>query len=188
MNSGAQAQAELPLTGPELRVSAAWLQRAHDCTLNGITTRCGAACCTAGPGGTYWPARAFGRADGRCGNLGPLGCTLSAADKPVTCHLYPLMINGSGTLVLHHRATTGRGVCKGCHGHGPPLVDALRDNLVELLGGAAYAHLRAEVMANRDVRVAVPPAVWAAWLAERQEEAANETPPPRSQRAWPRNE
>lgn len=164
-----------------IKVSAAWLSRKHDCTLAGIHARCNGGCCY---GNAFWPGKSGAREmpDGRraCDHLGPAGCVLPPADKPVTCLLYPLMINNHGTVVLHHRATFGTGVCKGNHGNGPPVVDALRDNLTELFGAEQYARVRADVLAGRDSWLDVPPAVAAARAREVIEEAENRVPTRRS--------
>src|SRR5262245_12825514 len=162
------------------KVSAAWARRAHECNLAGILRRCHGGCCRTA---SFWPPRAFAHDDGTpttCGRLGPGGCTYAPADKPVVCHLYPLTLNDSGTLVLHHRATTHSGVCKGNHGEGPPLIVALADNLIHLFGAEQYERVRAAVLTGQDSYFDPPPAVVAA-LNREHDWAATKTPPePRS--------
>lgn len=171
------AAATLWPEAPRWRVSAAWLRRQHDCTLAGILGRCGAACCTSG----FWPPAAYHAGEpGPCGMLGPRGCTFAPADKPVTCHLYPLRVR-NGLLGLHHRATYERGVCKGNHGRGPMLIDALRANLTELFGEEQYERVRAELLAGHDSYFEVPPQVLAAYEREEQWASALTPPRPRSQ-------
>lgn len=157
------------------RVSAAWARRAHDCTLAGIAARCGGGCC-ANP--LYWPVNssAGGRAGLGCEHLGPQGCRWGLSDRPVTCLLYPLMLNKRGTLVLHARATTLRGICKGNHGQGPPLVVALAAQLTALFGGDEYERIRASVLAGRDCWVDVPALVLQAYELERAQEPLQEPP------------
>lgn len=159
------------------RVSAAWLAKPHDCTLRGIVDRCGAGCCY---GSVYWPPRTA--ADGQgCPLLGPGGCTLSVADRPVTCLLYPLLVNAQGMLVLHARATTERGICKGNFGRGPMLIDALAGQLTALFGADAVARVRADVVAGRDSWVDVPPDVLASYEREHRWALGNVVPMPRTQ-------
>ena len=161
------------------RVSAAWVTRQHDCTLHGIETRCGGACCYSTK---YWPPAAFGAINGRCGHLGDAGCVLGPADKPVKCHLYPLLLR-NGLLQQHFRVTcSSKGLCKGNHGQGPMLIDALRDGIIHLFGQDQYDKLRADVLAGRDGMLMVPDHVAKAYEAEAAEEASMQKVPPRSQR------
>lgn len=159
------------------RLSGAWLRKPHDCTLHGITERCGARCCNAGSDGTRWPASAFGTEPGSpCGYLGPQGCTLTACDRPVKCHLYPLVLKGS-SVIRHFRAGP---VCAGNAGQGPPLIDALRDSLVELFGVQEYERAREEILGGAEYAlVKVPPEVVQAVAQEDLEEMGNEAPIPR---------
>lgn len=161
-------------------VSAKWLSKPHECNLAGILARCGGGCCRSP---SFWPPVSGARRDGAhvlCDWLGPQGCRLPAEDKPVTCLLYPAILNDHDKLILHHRTTFANSVCKGNHGNGPPLIDALGDNLVELFGPAQYARVRADVLAGRDSFFDVPPAVVAAKAREAAEEAARQVPTRRS--------
>lgn len=133
--------------GTRWTVSHKWLTKKHDCTLAGIRGRCHGGCCHSA---TYWPPVAYDGPDKACGMLGPAGCQFSDADKPITCLLYPLILNKYGQLGLHIRATTGKGVCKGNHGKGPMLIDALRLNLIELFGVEQFDRVRREILAGRD--------------------------------------
>ena len=160
------------------KISAAWARRQHDCTIGGITRRCHAGCCNST---TYWPSRAAGRADGRCAWLGPTGCTMTPEQRPVTCLLYPLRVNPSGTLILHQRATTRHGICKGNHGNGPPIIEALRGQLTVLFGPDQYERAAAAVLAGQDAWVDVPAWVIAAMEQEAAWEAANVIPEPRKE-------
>lgn len=166
------------------RVSAAWSRRAHECTLAGIKARCGGGCCY---GPSYWPARSYpaGAAGGPCGHLGPNGCDLSGDDRPVTCLLYPLRLNKAGMLVLHHRTTTATSVCKGNHGQGPALIEAMAYSLTSLFGAVQYERVRAAVMAGADSYFDVPPEVLRSYELELAQEAANEQPIPRTLQVRP---
>lgn len=173
--------APLPGVAPSRwKVSAAWGRRAHECSLAGILRRCHGGCCRTA---SFWPPSAFQRPDADpvpCGRLGAGGCTFAADDKPVTCHLYPLMLNENGTLILHHRTTFQNGVCKGNHGEGPPIIVALADNLVHLFGRDQYERVRTDVLAGRDSFFDPPPAVVAALVREHAWAATNAPPEPRS--------
>ena len=177
---------------PTWKVSAKWLAGRHECNLAGIHARCGGACCWSGPSGTYWPPRAFagernahglepGPRGNPCGHLGPNGCVLSPEDKPVICHLYPLLLNSSGTLVKHNRTTFAKGVCKGNHGHGPPLIDAIAPSLIQLFGEEQVARVREDVLAGRDSYFEIPPDVAVAYALEESRAARNEKPRMRSE-------
>lgn len=172
------------MTGPTLwggvvwRVSAAWVTRQHDCTPQGIEERCGGACCRMKG---YWPSSAYG---GVCEHLGDQGCTLSAADKPVGCHLYPLLLRRD-LLSGHHIATMPNGACAGNHGRGPMMLDALRSGLVHLFGQEQFDRVRADVLAGRDSYFDVPPAVALAMEDEAALEADNLPVLPRSLRVLP---
>ncbi len=164
------------------RVSAAWLTKQHDCTPTGIAERCHGGCCYST---RWWPPAAYGNPDGRCGYLGEAGCVLAPDDKPVKCHLYPLLVRRD-LLQQHFRVTcSARGMCKGNHGRGPILIDAIRDSLVHLFGQEQYDKLREDVTNGRDGVVEVPEDVYAAYLAECEEEATMSQFPPRSERVQP---
>lgn len=163
------------------KVSAKWAARAHDCTLSGIRSNCAAGCCTSGPSGTYWPARAWGNAPRqRCGMLGENGCTFAREDRPVGCLLYPLVVNPTGTLILHHRVVSRTSCCKAAHGSGPPIIEAVGWCLTLLFGADQYARVRDDVLAGRDSWLDVPEAIETAVEQERQWQAQNLPPEPRS--------
>lgn len=172
---------ELPVVW---RISAAWVRRAHDCTLAGIQARCGGACCH---GPTYWPAISSeaGRAGGPCARLGPEGCTWEPVDRPVTCLLYPLRLNRAGMLVLHHRTTTATSVCRGNHGQGPRLIDAMRVHLEALFGPEQYAQVLEAVNAGRDGWVQPSQEVLDSYLLELAQEQVLEPPIARRQQRAP---
>jgi hypothetical protein len=157
------------------RLSWKWATKRHACTLAGIVQNCGGRCCSSPH---FWPPRVGGRADHGCYWLGPQGCRLSAQDKPVGCHLYPLRLSAAGTLGLHRAAALQ--FCKGNHGQGPLLVDALRPSLVALFGERQFEAARAEVLAERDAWFDVPPEVEAAYERELEWERLNLRPLPRS--------
>lgn len=131
----------------------------------------------------WWPASAAGIGKPTpCHYLGDRGCTLSLDDRPVTCILYPLVFNKAGTLVNQMMTVFGNGVCKGNHGQGPPLIDALKPGLIALFGEDQYDRAREAVMAGGDAVFVVPPDVEAAYAAEVIEKSVRALPPPRSQR------
>jgi hypothetical protein len=128
------------------RISAAWSSKRLNCTLDGILRNCGAGCCSLKQ---YWPPRVF--ENSRCGYLGDKGCTLTPADRPIDCLLYPLAFNNTGdTIVLHNRACLPNWVCKGNYRNGPPLIVALRECLVALFGESQYNAAYRSVMQGKD--------------------------------------
>lgn len=157
------------------KVSAKWAAKRHDCTLHGILKRCGGMCCK---NPHLWPPSAGGK--GGCVHLGEKGCTLAPEDKPVVCHLYPLKLNGSGTLIVHHGAIFAKGMCKGNHGEGPPIIETVGESLAGLFGREQYERVHADVMAGRDSYFDVPPAVLAAVAREHEWEEQNIPPKPRT--------
>lgn len=170
------SQQSVPV-GTVWRFSAKWLARRHDCTLQGILARCGGGCCTAGKSGSYWPGRSG--PEGRCVHLGPGGCRLILAARPVTCLLYPLVVNSSDTIVLHHRTVALSSICCGAHGKGPKVVEALRGGLETLIGPRGYQELRASVAAGRDYAVFVDPKIVRALEQEGVWADLNRAPEPR---------
>ena len=162
------------------KLSAAWASKRHNCTLAGIVSRCNAACCY---GPTFWPGRVGNTPeDHRCQRLGPRGCTFSLEDKPISCLLYPLRLNKSGTLILHQRATYSRGICKGNFGDegGPLLIDALRECLVVLFGQEQYKQARADVLAGSDACRVPSAELLRQYYREEGWEEENLLPQPRS--------
>lgn len=161
------------------KVSAAWTGKQHDCTLEGILARCKGSCCHSE---TYWPPAASKgiREDHGCTYLGDAGCRLPAEDKPVTCLLYPLRLNSSGSIVLHHRTMWETSCCAGNHGKGPPLIVAMEDSLVGLFGRAQYERVKADILAGKDSFFTVPPPVLQAIKDEEEWEKNLTIPLPRS--------
>ena len=117
-----------------------------------------------------------------CGHLGPEGCDMGVADKPITCLLYPALVSKNDLLVLHNRATTAYGPCKGNHNHGPLLIDVLEQPLVHLFGQGEYDRVRVDVVSRgQDSHLTLSPNLTAQWLAEREVEKRNDKPIPRRQ-------
>lgn len=156
-------------------ISAASAIRHHDCTIRGIQSRCGASCCKIG---SYWPPSS-GRPLGldSCPALTPNGCRFGI-DRPLTCHLYPLILNPSGKWVLHNRATYQKGLCKGAHNEGPRIIDLLGDSLVRLFGTGAALSIRAEVLSGRDPYFMPPIEIVEAYKNELALEASMLPPQP----------
>jgi len=174
--AAAAVQAE-PSSGSERwRTSAKWLSKRINCTPEGITgaAGCHGRCCY---GPTFWPGKA-GPGD-VCEHLGPSGCQLGQADKPVTCLLYPLRVNKAGRLIVHNRSITG--CCKPCYREGPPIVEAIRGNLEELFGVEQVARLMAETLAGRDTWLDVPASVLEAIQREELWESRGQSPGRRGQ-------
>src|ERR1051325_11234674 len=113
------------------RISSRWARRRLDCTILGIVRRGHAGCCYS-RNGQYWPARAHSSGNGPCFWLGDVGCTLGASDRPITCLMYPLVLNAQNLCVMHFRGR--RGCCAPNVDRGPMLIDALSPNLTVLFG------------------------------------------------------
>jgi Fe-S-cluster containining protein len=122
-----------------------------------------------------------------CGMLSKNGCTLTANDKPLACLLYPVTINQNGTMVLHNRCTTAKGVCKGNFNEGPMVIDVLRDTFVHLFGQAQYSRVRINIIAGVDSYFEVPDLVWYQYHEEKIHEQNNTQPVPRSTVRLPTN-
>jgi hypothetical protein len=71
-------------------------------------------------------------------------------------------------------------VCRGNHGVGPPLIEALEPALVELFGREQYERARADVLAGRDGRFAPPVEVVVAARREQDWAVLDEPPRPRT--------
>lgn len=153
------------------RISAKWATRRHECNPAGIQSRCKGMCCSSP---AFWPPKAYTIADhpkfeskvlngigikvlGRsCGHLKESGCDFTVDERPVTCLLYPFVLNSNGTLVCHNRITTAKGICKGNHNNGPMIVDVIRSNLIALFGESQVDRVRADVVVGRDSYFDVP--------------------------------
>ena len=164
------------------RISAAWAIKQHDCTLHGIKTRCGGCCHSK----KWWPPAAFNNPDGACGHLVPTGCVLTPEDKPIKCHLYPLVVSKNGLIKLNFRWGTAKTWgCKGNHGNGPMLLDALKNSLIHLFGAEQFTRVRKQVLTGANSYFDVPDDVVGAFEAECFEEANMVPVMPRSKRKWP---
>ncbi len=144
----------------------------YECTLKGIQSTCGGACCRTG----WWPPKP----DGACVHLTPTGCGMDD-ERPVACHLYPLQVNANGTLVLHGLTRWKHTMCKtnrGAEG-APPLIDALRPGLVALFGAREWGAAKDDLLAGRAHWFDVPAWVLAAIEQEARWEAAGLPPEPR---------
>ena len=173
------------------KVSAKWATRRHECNLAGITNRCGGMCCSSP---AFWPPRAFSDRDATgygdivrngvglkktgfaCGHLTAAGCAFTANERPVTCLLYPFVLNKSGTLVCHNRITTEKGICKGNHNNGPMIIDVVRGNLVALFGEQQVDRVRAAVVGGRDGYLVVSEDILRQYEKEREWEEENVKP------------
>lgn len=179
------------------RVSAKWITKHHDCTLHGISTRCGGVCCCSP---AFWPPKAYikpGYVSKRenlvdngagkmmpgfaCGHLTKNGCEFTLQDRPITCLLYPMVLNDNGTLVAHNRITTAKGVCRGNFGNGAMIIDTIRDNLCTLFGEPQVMRVRAEVVAGKDSYFIVPESIQRQYKHERHLESKNAPVPARTQ-------
>src|SRR4051812_28458270 len=113
------------------RISWRWASKQLNCTATGIARNCHAGCCFS-RGGAYWPANAHSPTDGPCFWLGDYGCRLALEDRPISCLMYPLVLTSANTWVMHFRSRVG--CCRTNVGHGPRLIDALREPLTAVFG------------------------------------------------------
>jgi hypothetical protein len=148
-------------------ISAAAATKKIDCTLHGITSECGAACCK---GLVFWPPKATGT--GVCAHLGPAGCMLGA-DRPISCLLYPFRLVGKN-LVLHVHANV---YCQGCYKAGDKMIVENNRPAFALLFGEEQADIIIQnARAGHGTTVGVKQEVLDALKAEQRWEAANAVP------------
>jgi hypothetical protein len=160
-----------------LKVSAAWSSKVIDCTLNGILNGCHGKCCnTKG----FYPPCANKDNPGHCNWLGDKGCTLKDEDKPVKCLLYPFVINGNNSLVLHGRAITS--ICKECYNKGnKSIIETQRHNLTLLFGEDIVDRMIDAVKSGRDFTFRTEPIFDKALQVEQELEDNNVVPIPKSE-------
>ena len=163
-----------------LKVSSAWLSKIIDCTLDGILNGCHGRCCT---GMSFYPSRSNiqdGIVVGYCYWLGKQGCILPDEDKPVKCLLYPFVINGNNSLVLHGRALTS--ICKECYNKGnKPIIETQRHNLSLLFGNDIVDRMiKATIQECRDFIFRTEPNFDRALSVEQELEENNTIPIRRS--------
>jgi hypothetical protein len=145
------------------RISWRWASKALNCTAAGIGSGCHAGCCFSRHG-TYWPANAHSPIDGPCFWLGDTGCRLAPEDRPISCLMYPLVLNDAKTWVMHFRGR--RGCCHTNVGHGPRLIDALSVPLTALFGADQSQAIRNAVRAERDAEIAIGERLSHQWRLE----------------------
>lgn len=165
-----------------IQMSAAWAVKHFNCTVAHITepNGCAGVCCRHK---TTWPAKAY--PGNVCEHLGDKGCSLSPADKPASCQLYPFIFNSTGKLVMHDKAQLPTSFCNGAAGNGPMLIDAMRTGLVNLFGKEQFDQARQDVLEGRDATFFPSHEVAAAFAREREEESANKPVTPRTKAAAP---
>lgn len=162
------------------RISAKWATKKLDCTLQGIIHRCHGGCCYSRKG-AYWPARAHSPIDGPCYWLGDRGCKLQRMDRPLTCLMYPLVLNASNMWVMHYRGR--RGCCAANVDKGPMLIDVMATNLTVIFGEDLASEIREFVLSGRNPEFVVADAIADHWMHEQTLIAADRIPEPRS--VWP---
>jgi hypothetical protein len=120
------------------------LAKPFDCNATGIK-RCHGDCCIKIK--SYWPLRAYQPSG--CPYCSKTGCTLSIQDRPIDCLLYPLYMNGKGTLVVHNHCYHKKWMCHDNVGVGMPLIDSIKDCLIELFD-IEYPAMRQAVMRGEE--------------------------------------
>lgn len=148
---GLLSSLELPVVREprKIEISAAWASKRFNCTVEHILAPggCGGGCCT---NDKFWPPRSGLPDKAACPWLGDKGCTMAWDDKPYTCNLYPLVMNKSNKIVLHHRSQFASSACKGACGSGPMLIDACASGLISIFGKSQYDRVRADIAEGRD--------------------------------------
>lgn len=140
-------------TAKMTKISSAWATKRVDCTTHGITKAggCAGKCCVIS---SFWPAKA--NDGGPCAHLGDAGCTLKPKDRPATCHLFPMIINKSGTMVGWGQMMNPTSICGPCANKGPMLIEAIRPGLEEIMPDTDWDDVTARLIAGNDVDVVLP--------------------------------
>jgi len=94
------------------KLSRNWAMHILDCCTDKGIQRCKGACCF---GNGFWPGSAS--KSNICEFLGGKGCILPVNDRPVTCRLFPFVLNTNNTLVVNMRALMN-GRCSPNHNKG----------------------------------------------------------------------
>lgn len=178
-NCGSKA-IELPVVHEQRKIwiSAAWASKKFNCTVSHILDPqgCGGGCCT---NPKFWPPSS-GNSKG-CSWLGESGCTMAWDDKPYICNLYPLVLNKSDKIVLHHRSQFPTSTCKKACGSGPLLIDACASGLISIFGEPQYKRVRADVASGKDSYFITSPEIATAIERELVWEKHNISPRPMSE-------
>lgn len=158
------------------KLSAKWFSNCIDCTPHGIVNRCHGVCCTK----KFWPGKAQPQESGYCYYHNPnKGCSLEMQERPITCLLYPFVVNKHDTIVRHFRAGV-KGVS--CY----PNIDETNTPLHTLfkptfnyLFGKAYNI--SKLSEGLDLIIVVPKWLEQALSNEYIMEKTNTLPPPREE-------
>lgn len=144
----------LNLTPRQWKVSASWLSKPFNCTVEHILSEngCNGKCCH---NMSTWPTRAW--TTGQCAYLGPAGCVLPFPNRPITCILFPVTFIKSpieapdeNTFVLWQRSIFPHSMCKGAYKSGPPLVVVMEEAFCLIFGRRAYERVKRDVLEGRD--------------------------------------
>lgn len=149
-------------------LSAKWARVQLDCTVPGIINKCHAGCCRA----PYWPATATEGDD--CYYLGPRGCKLKRADRPVHCLLYPFVVH-KNKLVFHQKALVAP--CAKCREAGPPILEALKGSFTVLFGEGMYRSMMRDMWKGRDTFFVPSEAMVEQYLHEKEWKEKNNVYP-----------
>lgn len=136
------------------KVSAAWLTKRFNCTLEHILDPdgCGGRCCR---NPSLWPPRAY--PGSVCGHLSKTGCSLSMEQRPITCILFPIIPSktspldpDNNTLIIYQRAIFPHSMCKGAYKKGPMVIDMCAKELTMIFGKEEYERVRSDLIAGKD--------------------------------------
>ncbi len=147
------------------KFSAKNLLKNHRCDYN----ICKGKCCK---GPTFWPGRASD--DGECINLYPSGCQIPIQNRPITCLLYPLVLNKNNTIIRHFRC---RAICKTNCELGKPIIEELFWCFSSLFGNDQASYLKQEILKGKDTILLVPKDIVLSLLEEKECARKNWFPP-----------
>jgi len=133
------------------RFSWKWGSKVINCAPEGIP-RCKGICCH---GPHFWPARANKNDPTKCLYLSETGCIFDIKDRPITCLLFPFVLNSNNTLCLYGRATCW--TCKGNYKIGnATITTTLYNHLYYLFGGMIYGRMVEAICTQRDIYFTPP--------------------------------
>ena len=134
------------LTKNRWKISHKFANKIIDCSAEGIS-RCKGKCCL---GFGFWPGDA-GK-DNKCTYLGDSGCILPAEKRPITCLLFPFVLNRNNTLVLWGRTFLPNSRCYQNCGKGDKSIISLFDwSFSVLFGDETTEKILLGVKKERDV-------------------------------------
>jgi len=123
-----------------------------NCTEKGIIENCHGKCCL---GNSFWPGMAS--TNQRCIHLGDKGCVLPKEKRPVTCLLFPFVLNKYNTLVLFGRTFLKGSRCSAnCNNGTKSIIENQREYFEILFGKEEVDKLFRNLSMGKDPIIVVP--------------------------------